>query len=305
MYNCLPMYHSIGGVVGDRRRAGQWRLGRDQGQVLRRPVLDDIVRWDCTLFQYIGELCRYLLHAPAHRRERAHRIRLACGNGLRRTCGTVSRKVRHPAHPGILCSHRGQRHAVQHEGKPGAIGRVPSFLAHRSPTALVKYDVGRGEFLRDADGRCMRCGPHEVGEAIGKIAADRGSRFEGYTDKHETEKKIVRDVFEAGDAWFRTGDLMRKDERGHFYFVDRVGDTFRWKGENVSNLRSVGCDRGLSRDHAGDRLWGGRFRMRGPGRNGGRGSATGRSISSPSAAPGRASAGICRPLFLRVCDDID
>jgi fatty-acyl-CoA synthase len=89
--------------------------------------------------------------------------------------------------------------------------------------------------LRNAQGRCIRCGPDEVGEAIGRISEkDFGSRFEGYTDGRESERKVLRDAFEAGDAWFRTGDLMRKDAGGYFYFVDRIGDTFRWKGENVS-----------------------------------------------------------------------
>ena len=105
------------------------------------------------------------------------------------------------------------------------------------PTALVKLDIDTGEPVRDANGRCVRCFANEAGEAIGQIP-DAGShvsgRFEGYTNAQETEKKVLRHVIEADDAWFRTGDLMRKDERGFFYFVDRVGDTFRWKGENVA-----------------------------------------------------------------------
>src|SRR5207249_9262160 len=87
-----------------------------------------------------------------------------------------------------------------------------------------------------------RCAPNGVGEAIGKVLTDPaslGTRFEGYTSKEASEKKVLRDVFEPGDAWFRTGDLMRKDERGYFYFVDRMGDTFRWKGENVSTSEVV------------------------------------------------------------------
>src|SRR5262249_37924460 len=90
---------------------------------------------------------------------------------------------------------------------------------------------------RDAAGFCVRCAPNDVGEAIGQLVKDRsniGSRFDGYTDWHESQKKVIRDVFERGDAWYRTGDLMRQDDRGFFYFVDRIGDTFRWKGENVS-----------------------------------------------------------------------
>jgi len=121
------------------------------------------------------------------------------------------------------------------EDKPGAIGRVPSFLAHRFPAAIVRFDHARGEPLRDADGRCIRCAAGEVGEAIGRIEdAAPGARFDGYTDGQASERKILRGVFKPGDAWFRTGDLMRRDAQGYFYFVDRIGDTFRWKGENVS-----------------------------------------------------------------------
>jgi fatty-acyl-CoA synthase len=84
---------------------------------------------------------------------------------------------------------------------------------------------------------CIRCPRGEVGEAVGRISAGGGDpahRFEGYTNAAETEKKVLRDVLEPGDAWLRTGDLMRVDEKGFFHFVDRIGDTFRWKGENVA-----------------------------------------------------------------------
>ena len=123
------------------------------------------------------------------------------------------------------------------EGKPGAIGRTPSYLAHRFPATLVRIDIETDELVRNEQGFCMRCAPHEVGEAIGRLLLDSsnvGSRFEGYTSEVASEKKILRNVFEPGDAWYRTGDLMQKDEQGYFYFVDRIGDTFRWKGENVA-----------------------------------------------------------------------
>jgi fatty-acyl-CoA synthase len=122
------------------------------------------------------------------------------------------------------------------EGKVGAIGRIPPLLAHRFPAAIVRLDMDAGMPVRTADGLCIACARGEVGEAIGRIgtADDGGGRFEGYTDAGETEKKILRDVLAQGDAWFRTGDLMRLDESGYFHFVDRVGDTFRWKGENVA-----------------------------------------------------------------------
>ena len=123
------------------------------------------------------------------------------------------------------------------EGRPGAIGRIPPFMAQRSALALVKFDVESNAPVRNAGGFCIRCAPNEPGEAIGRIsqnAADRATRFDGYSDGVETEKKILRDVFEPGDAWYRTGDLMRRDDSGFYFFLDRIGDTFRWKGENVA-----------------------------------------------------------------------
>jgi fatty-acyl-CoA synthase len=190
------------------------------------------------VFQYIGELCRYLTHSAPHPHERAHRLRLCCGNGLR---ADVWNEFEHRfGIPRILefyAATEGNVTMFNFEGKPGAIGRIPAFLAHRSPTALVKFRVDAGELIRGDGGFCIRCKANETGEAIGKIidgGAGFGSRFEGYSSGAESEKKILRDVFERGDAWFRTGDLMRKDEQGFFYFVDRIGDTFRWKGENVA-----------------------------------------------------------------------
>jgi fatty-acyl-CoA synthase len=101
----------------------------------------------------------------------------------------------------------------------------------------VKFDVETEQPLRDSRGFCINCEPGEAGEAIGQILNDPSkptSRFEGYADPEATKKKILHDVFETGDAWFRTGDLLRQDAKGYFYFIDRIGDTFRWKGENVS-----------------------------------------------------------------------
>jgi fatty-acyl-CoA synthase len=130
------------------------------------------------------------------------------------------------------------------EGKPGAVGRIPPFLAHSFPMAIVKFDLDKGEPARNSSGRCLKCAPNEVGEAIGRIPGDGANlvnRFEGYTASPDSEAKILRDVFIEGDAWLRTGDLMRQDEMGFFCFVDRIGDTFRWKGENVSTLEVAGA----------------------------------------------------------------
>jgi fatty-acyl-CoA synthase len=238
MYNCLPMYHSVGGVVA----IGAMLVGG--GSVLIRPRFsasrfwDDVVDHDCTVFQYIGELCRFLLASPPHPRERAHRLRLCCGNGLR---GDVWERFQERfAIPRILefyAATEGNLSLYNVEGRPGAIGRVPPFLAPRFPVVIVRRDPETGEPLRGEDGLCIRCGHDEVGEALGRIggeAAGHGRPFEGYTDAAASDAKVLRDVLAKDDAWFRTGDLMRKDRAGFVYFVDRVGDTFRWKGENVA-----------------------------------------------------------------------
>ena len=99
---------------------------------------------------------------------------------------------------------------------------------------MARFDFDKEEPQRGPDGLGARCDVDEVGEALGRIGDEAGQRFEGYTEPAETEKKILRDVFAPGDAWMRTGDLMRRDREGFYYFVDRVGDTFRWKGENVA-----------------------------------------------------------------------
>ena len=238
MYNCLPMYHSVGGVLA----TGAVLIGG--GSVVIRSKFsasqfwNDIIGWDCTLFQYIGELCRYLLHTELSPHETEHRIRMCCGNGLRPDVWTdFQRRFHIPQILEFYAATEGNVSLFNIEGKPGAIGRIPPFLAHRVPVTLVRFDVENEAPVRNDQGLCIRCAPNEVGEAIGQVLKDPssfGSRFEGYTSGEASEKKILRDVFEAGDAWFRTGDLMRRDEKGYFYFVDRIGDTFRWKGENVS-----------------------------------------------------------------------
>ncbi len=236
LYDCLPMHHSVGGVVA----TGAMLVGG--GAVVIAPKFsagrfwDDIVRWDCTLFQYIGELCRYLVKAPPNPNERGHRLRMVCGNGLRPDVWTAFQaRFEIPRILEFYAATEGNFSLYNVEGQPGAIGRVPAFMAHRFPAAIVAFDTATGLPARDADGRCVRCQPGEAGEAIGRIGGgDPAHRFEGYTSAADSEKKVLRDVFEPGDVWLRTGDLMRTDAKGFFYFVDRIGETFRWKGENVA-----------------------------------------------------------------------
>jgi fatty-acyl-CoA synthase len=238
MYNCLPMYHSVGGVQVPAAMlvAGGSVVIREKFSASQ--FWNDIDRWDCTLFQYIGELCRYLVHAAPSAKETEHRIRLACGNGLApEVWDAFKERFRIPRILEFYAATEGNVSLFNVQGKRGAIGHIPAYLAHRFSPALVVFDVERGEPARNEQGFCIRCAPNQPGEAISKVVSDSsnvGSRFEGYTNSEASEKKILRNVFEVGDAWIRTGDLLRKDEKGYFYFVDRIGDTFRRKGENVA-----------------------------------------------------------------------
>jgi fatty-acyl-CoA synthase len=236
LYDCLPMYHSVGGIVaiGAMLVRGGSVLIRERFSASR--FWDDVVDGGCTIFQYIGELCRYILNTPPHQKERLHQLRLACGNGLRGDVWEAfQQRFGIPRVLEFYAATEGSVSLYNCEGKPGAIGRIPSFLAHRFPVALIQCDPVTGAPVRDENGCCIACGPDEAGEALGRVGNQSSARrFDGYTDAAASERKLLRDVFEKGDLWFRSGDLMRKDAAGFFYFVDRIGDTFRWKGENVS-----------------------------------------------------------------------
>ena len=238
MYDCLPMYHTTGGVIaiGALLVVGGSVVIREKFAATE--FWDDVVRHDCTLFQYIGELCRYLVHGARVESERRHNLRLVCGNGLRPDLwDEFKERFRIPLVLEFYAATEGNVTLFNFEGRTGAVGRIPWFVAGRFPIALVKFDVEAGVEVRDGRGFCIRCAAGEIGETVGKIVNDPkspSSRFEGYADRADDRQKILRNVFKPGDAWFRTGDLMRRDKRGFFYFVDRIGDTFRWKGENVA-----------------------------------------------------------------------
>ena len=256
MYNCLPMYHSVGGVVatGAVLVAGGSVEIREKLSVSH--FWQDVVQSECTVFQYIGEMCRYLLQNEPSTRERNHRIRICCGNGLSGDIWEAFKdRFRIPQILEFYASTEDTFSLFNVEGKPGAIGRIPPFLAHRFPARLVKFNYETGQPIRNNEGFCIPCKPNETGEALGLVRTDPASavgRFDGYTSGHQSAQRIVHNVFQPGDSWFRTGDLMRQDESGYFYFVDRVGDTFRWKSENVATteVRQVICSFAGVRDAA-------------------------------------------------------
>lgn len=238
IYNCLPMYHTSGGVlaIGSALVAGGSVYIREKFSA--SAFWDDVVDNGCTRFQYIGELCRYLLNAPPHPKERQHAIRIACGNGLRPDIWQPFKQRFGIAHiREFYAATEGNAILFNFDDMPGAVGRIPRWARTIFPVTNIRFDIEREAPVRGEDGLCIECDNGEVGELISQIVINPlkpGQRFDGYADKVETEKKILRDVFVAGDMWFRSGDLMRRDDRGYFYFIDRIGDTFRWKGENVS-----------------------------------------------------------------------
>jgi fatty-acyl-CoA synthase len=194
------------------------------------------------------------------------------------------------------------------DGRPGAVGRVPWFLKRRFPIAIVRFDMHGQKPIRTADGLCARAAPSEIGEAVGQILSDRAAsnmRFEGYADTAHNAPKILRDVFMKGDAWFRSGDLMREDADGYFYFVDRIGDTFRWKGENVSTMEVaevVGSFPGIRESNV--------YGVEVAGREGRAGMAaivctSGLDLAALHAYVAARLPDYARPLFLRVCETIE
>jgi fatty-acyl-CoA synthase len=236
MMMVLPLYHATGGLcgVGCALSFG--------GALVVRPRFSasafwpDVKKYGATMFMYVGELCRFLTNSPECPEEQSHSLRCAIGNGMRREVwDEFQARFSLPDIIEFYGSTEGNVGLVNAVNQPGAIGRVPHYLRHRFNIDLVKFDMDSEMPVRDDDGRCVACGPDQVGEAIGRIdPTDARFRFDGYGSEEDTEKKILRDVFEPGDAWFRTGDLMTRDALGYYYFVDRVGDTYRWKSENVA-----------------------------------------------------------------------
>ena len=188
---------------------------------------DEVIRMRATAFIYIGELCRYLLNQPPKPTDRAHKVRVIVGNGLRpeiwqefTTRFGIKRVVE------FYAASEGNTAFINIFNIPGSTGINPM------PLAYVEFDAETGEPVRDGGGRVRRVPSGQPGLLLSPVT--RLSPFDGYTDKAASEKKLVRDAFKDGDVWFNTGDVMNPQGMGHAAFADRLGDTFRWKGENVA-----------------------------------------------------------------------
>jgi fatty-acyl-CoA synthase len=241
IYVALPFYHATGGLCG----AGAALLNGASVAIKKHFSAShfwrDIVAEGCTMFVYIGELCRYLANQAEVPEERAHKLRLAFGNGLRPDVWeTLEGRFAVPRVLEFYGSTEGNVSMFNFDGKLGAIGRAPAYLKHFFNVRLAQFDVETETPVRGPDGLCREAAVDEPGECLGEIKQDARTAYVGYADKAASEKKVLHNAFQAGDAWFRTGDLLRQDAEGYFYFVDRIGDTFRWKGENVSTSEVAG-----------------------------------------------------------------
>jgi fatty-acyl-CoA synthase len=230
LYCCLPLYHNnaltvaLSSVINS---GATLALGKSFSA---SKFWDEAISYDATAFIYIGEVCRYLLNQPAKPTDRSHKVRLIAGNGLRPEIWEEFTKrfgIKRVCE--FYASSEGNAAFINIFNVPRTTGVSPT------PLAYVEYDPDTGAPLRDEDGRVHRVPAGQPGLLISPI--NRLQPFDGYTDKESSEKKLVRNAFKEGDVWFNTGDVMSPQGMGHAAFVDRLGDTFRWKGENVATTQ--------------------------------------------------------------------
>ncbi|CAK1603333.1 unnamed protein product [Parnassius mnemosyne] len=236
LYNPLPLYHTAGGLVGTGAALVDGIPSVLRAKFSVSNYWNDCIKYQCTVAQYIGEMCRYLLAQPARACDAQHRVRIMVGNGMRPAIWQqIVDRFKIPQINEIYGATEGNANIINVDNKVGAVGFLPKLIPESlHPIALVRTDE-QGALVRGRDGFCIRCQPNEPGMFIGLIAQGNASReYYGYVDKSDSNKKLVRDVFRKGDAAFVSGDILVADELGYLFFRDRTGDTYKWKGENVA-----------------------------------------------------------------------
>lgn len=234
-YAPTPLYHGYANFVGFAPAFHTGACFASRRKFSASEFLDDARRHRVTIFAYVGELCRYLMRQPPTPRDRDHSIRLATGPGLRPDIWEAFRDRFGIAR--IIDSYgqtEGNVSLQNRRGRVGSCGRCAPFT--HGQLKLARYDHETGDLVRGPDGFLIECGVGEAGELLSRISKDSPMAFDGYADAKDNERKLRRDCFEKGDVYLRTGDLLRRDYASYYYFVDRIGDTFRWKGENVATM---------------------------------------------------------------------
>ena len=226
-YVTLPLYHSAGFFGGWASALGTGACMALRRKFSARGFIEDVRRYDATSFIYIGELCRYLLNTEPRPEDRQHRLRIAGGNGLRPDIWReLQERFAIPLIREYYGATEGSAPLVNFAGRPGMVGRL------LPGSVIVVCDPETGEIRRNAAGRCDRVAEGETGLLLSRLAGSLN--YDGYVDAEASRKKVLEGVFRDGDRYFNTGDLLTLHEDGWITFADRVGDTFRWKGENVS-----------------------------------------------------------------------
>jgi acyl-CoA synthetase (AMP-forming)/AMP-acid ligase II len=246
----MPLYHATAMVMGFAHTlsiGATFALGR---KFSTRQFWPDVRKHGATIIQYVGESCRYLVNAPpqidpvtGENLDKKHNVRIAFGNGLRPDVWNRFKSrfgIETIAEFFALTEGSfGAWNLSRNDFGAGAVGRHGSLynLILGGNVAIVDFDHEKELPVRHPKtGFCHRVNPGSPGELLWRLPPnDIQSRFQGYYgDEEASQKKILRSVFRKGDAWLRTGDIMRKDSDNRLYFADRIGDTFRWKSENVS-----------------------------------------------------------------------
>ena len=241
LYCPLPLYHNnaltvaVSSVIN---AGGTLALGKSFSA---SKFWDDVIEMEATAFIYIGEVCRYLLNQPPKDTDRAHKVRVIAGNGLRpEIWDQFTKRFGIGRVAEFYAASEGNTAFINIFNIPKTTGISPL------PLAYVEYDAETGEPVRDENGRVRKVPAGQPGLLLSPV--NRLSPFDGYTDKEASEKKLVRNAFKEGDVWFNTGDVMSPQGMGHAAFSDRLGDTFRWKGENVATTQveaALGGDGGV------------------------------------------------------------
>eukprot|EP00071_Canis_lupus_P043865 XP_022277422.1 long-chain fatty acid transport protein 3 [Canis lupus familiaris] len=245
IYLALPLYHMSGSLLGIVGCLGIGATVVLKSKFSAGQFWEDCQQHRVTVFQYIGELCRYLVNQPPSKAERGHKVRLAVGSGLRPD--TWERFVRRFGPVQVLETYgltEGNIATFNYTGELGAVGRASWLYKHVFPFSLIRYDVTTGKPIRDAQGHCVATCPGEPGLLVAPVSQQ--SPFLGYAGGPELALgKLLKNVFRPGDVFFNTGDLLVCDDQGFLRFHDRTGDTFRWKGENVATTEVAEALEGL------------------------------------------------------------